>query len=101
MALQQGRYTYQHDAILTCLTSELQAAILDVRIYAEVNGKHALDAPLATIPPSILVSSHRPDVVVFNKELKTIFLLELTCPFNSSVDLTAAHHHKAQKPEHL
>jgi len=47
------------------------------------------------------VSLYRPDIVVCNDDLKTISLLELTCPFNSSADLTAAHHRKAQKPEYL
>jgi len=68
-----------------------------MRVY--VDGK--CDAPPATIPPSILVSSYRPDIVVCNDDLKTISLLELTCPFNSSADLTAAHHRKALKPEYL
>ena len=72
--------------------------ILDVRICADVNGKHASDALPATIPPAILVSSYQPDITVCNKELRTISILEFTYPFNSSVDLTAAHHHKAQKP---
>ena len=40
-------------------------------------------------------------IIVCNEELKTISLTELTCLFNSSVDLTDAHHHKAQKPEYL
>ena len=44
MALQQGWCINRHDAVLTCLISELQAAILDVRIYADVDGKHVSDA---------------------------------------------------------
>ena len=103
VALKQGRYIYRHDAVLTCLISELQAAILDVRVYADVDGKHASDGSPATIPLTILVSSYRPDIVVFNEELKAISFLvnELTYPLNSSADLTAAHNRKAQKPEYL
>ena len=50
---------------------------LDVRIYVDVDGKYVLDAPPATILPSILVSSYQPDIAVCNEELNTIFLLEL------------------------
>ena len=63
--------------------------------YADVDCKHALDAPPATIPSFILVSSYQTDVVVCNEELKTIFLLELTCPFNSIADLTVVIKHKS------
>ena len=61
-ALGQQGYTYRHD---TVLTSELQAVVVDVRVYADVDGKHVSDAPPATMPPSTLVSSN---IFVCNKE---------------------------------
>ena len=35
------------------------------------------------------VCFHRPDVVVYNAELKAVSLVELFCPFNSHSDLSA------------
>jgi len=100
VALQQGRYTYRHDAVLSCLMTELQACLPNVEIFADLEDKRASDSPPATIPPAILVSPYRPDIVVYNAELRTISLLELTCPFNSNADLSAARQRKESKLEY-
>ena len=90
VALQQGRFTFRHDAVLSCLMAEQQACLDDVVIFADLDRKRASDFPPATIPPAVLVCSHQPDIVVYNAELKTVSLLELTSPFNSRGDLFAA-----------
>ena len=64
VALQQGRFTFRHDAVLSCLMAELQACLDDVEIFADLDGKRASDSPPATIPPAVLVCSHRPDIVL-------------------------------------
>jgi len=99
VALQQGRYIYRYDVVLSCLLAELQVCLTKVEIFADLEGKCASDSPPATIPPAILVSPYRPDIV-YNAELRTISLLELTCPFNSSADLSAAPRHKERKLEY-
>ncbi|XP_065907873.1 uncharacterized protein [Dysidea avara] len=101
VALQQGRFTFRHDAVLLCLMSELQACLDNVEIFADLDGKRASDSPPATIPPAVLVCSHRPDIVIYNAEMKSVVLLELTCPFNSRADLSAARERKQEKPEYL
>ena len=53
VALQQGRFTFRHDAVLSCLMAELQKACLDgVEIFADLDGKRASESgfPPATIP---------------------------------------------------
>ena len=56
VALQQGRFTFRHDAVLLCLMSELQACLDNVEIFADLDGKRAsADSPPATIPPAVLV----------------------------------------------
>jgi len=55
---------------------------------------HSLENGLNT---NILVSPYRPDIFVYIAELRTISLLELTCPFNY---LFAAHQRKESKLEY-
>ena len=52
-ALQQGRYTYQHNEVLLCLLMDIQKYCSDAVVFADINDYRASDAPLATIPPSI------------------------------------------------
>ena len=81
--------------------AELQACLDNVEIFADLDGKHASDSPPATIPPALLVCPDQPDIVVYNEELKTVSLLELTCPFNYHTDhLTAVRQRKEGKPEY-
>jgi len=97
VALQQGRYNYHHDAVLSCLLAELQACLNNIEIFADLEDKCASDSPPTTIPPAILVSPYRLNIVVYNVELRTISLLELTCPFT---DLSAACQQKECKLEY-
>ena len=90
VAVQQGRYNYHHDVVLSCLLFELQSCLYNVEIFADLDGKRTSDSPPATIPPALLVCPYWPDIVVCNEELKTVSLLELTCPFDFCADLSAA-----------
>ena len=49
----------------------------------------------STIPPDILVTLSRPDLVIINRSLKTVYLLELTCSFERNI--VAAHQRKSTK----
>ena len=48
-----------------------------------------------TIPPDILTTSFRPDLVILNRSKKEIELLELTCSFEKNIEM--AHLRKAKK----
>ena len=48
-----------------------------------------------TIPPDILATSFRPDLVLINRNQKKIELLELTCSFEKNIE--TAHIRKAKK----
>ena len=39
-----------------------------------------------SIPPDVIVTAQRPDLVVINRNLKSVIILELTCPWDSNVD---------------
>ena len=48
-----------------------------------------------TIPPDILATNFRPDIVLINRNQRQIELLELTCSFEKNID--SAHIRKAKK----
>ena len=101
-ALQQGRYTYCHDQVLLSLLLDIQkcCSCSDYAVFADINDYQASDTPLATIPPSVLPTTYRPDIVLHNAQRCEIQLLELTCPFNSTEQLQAAHDRKVNKGEY-
>ena len=52
-----------------------------------------------TIPPDILVTNQRPDLVLVNRQSRKIVLFELTVPWDSNVD--TSHDLKVRKGKHL
>jgi len=44
VALQQSRFIFRHDAVLSCLMAGLQACLDDVEIFADLDGKRASDS---------------------------------------------------------
>ena len=100
-ALTQGRYTYRHNQVLDCLFTELSKVLTDQCIvYADLPGRRASDSPQATIPPALLITPYRPDIVIHNKESNSVALLELTCPLDSVRHLELARDRKLKKEEY-
>ena len=48
-----------------------------------------------TIPPDILTTQQRPDLIILDRQTKSITILELTCSFEKNIE--AAHIRKAIK----
>ena len=93
VALTQKRYNYRHDSVLNHLASVIKSSKPDnIEVYADIPG---LDINGSTIPPDILVTLSRPDLVIINRSLKHVYLLELTCSFERNI--LAAHQRKSTK----
>ena len=69
-------------------------------VYANLPGRRASDSPQATISPSLLITSYRPDVVIHNRRSNSIAILELTCPLDSVCHLDAARDRKLGKEDY-
>ena len=83
MSLHQGRYTWRHNSVLNHLaTTILENKPENLEIYSEISG---LDINGGTIPPDILVTTSRPDLVLVNREDRKIYLMELTCSFEQNI----------------
>ena len=84
IALSEGRFTWRHNSVLNyCALSMKKAAPGGLEILADIptlwlNG--------GTIPPDILPTACRPDLVIINRSEKKIELLELTCSFEKNIE---------------
>ena len=58
-----------------------------------------LDLNGSTIPPDILMTLSRPDLVIINRSIKSVYVLELTCSFERNI--LAANTRKSTKYQSL
>ena len=72
--LNEGRYNWRHDSVLLFL-SKTFASVMDVRIYADLNG---YDSPCI-----YTTDDDRPDLLVFYRN--TVYVLELTVGFETNM----------------
>ena len=114
IALNQGRYTYRHDAVLEILVSELKSFLsspaeskppskfikfvkqgtipkktrkVPFGILHEASDWVLLtDLDNLVIPPFIAVSSLRPDIFLFFVSTKRVVIIELTCPCEENME---------------
>ena len=99
-SLNQGRYTWRHDSVLKHLSSILKSNVSpDTVIFVDLPGFRAVDSPPSTIPPHILSTSARPDIVIL--EGNVITLLELTIPINTKIGLQNARARKQAKDNYI
>jgi hypothetical protein len=96
-ALKEGRFTWRHNSVLSHFTQELQKSKPShIEIYADIPNK-TLNG--ATIPPDVLVTTQRPDLVILDRAAKTIDILELTISFEKNIE--AANARKSARYEDL
>ena len=97
VALDQGRFTYRHDQILECLLKTLAAPGLEgLSFHSDLEG---CKVGGGSIPPEIIVTSQRPDLVILDKR-KTqteIHLVELTVPFDTIEGIERARERKSER----
>ena len=84
--LNQGHYTYHHNNILSILLAKLTVTLgssEDTHIFSDIEGRHALGG--GTIPPDILPTNEKPDIVIVQPTHITI--IELSVPFESNIKI--------------
>lgn len=93
VALNEGRFTWRHNSVLNHFAITIKKnSNQSIEILADLP---SLWLNGGTIPPDILTTSFRPDLVLINRNQKKIELLELTCSFEKNIE--AAHIRKAKK----
>ena len=87
VALQQGRFTYRHNSILSCIVRRLQFGAesnnIHIKLYADLSG---LTINGGTIPASIIPTSEKPDICIYIPDDNKVILVELTVPFETNFD---------------
>ena len=104
VALNQQHYTYHHNQVLSALASMLTKDFADcpsIQVFADLHNHRACEAPQATIPTSILITPSHPDIIVYNSQVHSVAMLELTCPLDSVHHLEPAQNRKQSKVEYL
>ena len=101
VSLFQGRYTWRHDSVLNKIILFLQQHLAGQgMLYGDLDGFRVTNNPPTTVPPNILITSARPDIVFVGVE-KNLIILELTIPFNSPESMKKANNIKTNKYELL
>ena len=73
VSLTQGRFTWRHNSVLNHIASTIQEhKPSNLEVFCDIAGQ---DINGGTIPPDILVTQSRPDLVLLNRTDKTICLL--------------------------
>ncbi len=94
--LKQGRYTWRHDSFLSKILDQIVAHRADnTEIYCDINKTSW------AIPPDILCTSDRPDLVAVNRDTKLISILELTVPFERNIHRQHCDEYKRHKYIHM
>ena len=84
VSLNQGRFTLRHNSVLNHLTTTIiENKPENLEIYSDISG---LDINGGTIPPDVLVTTSRLDLVLLNRSERKIYLMELTCSFERNIE---------------
>ena len=93
-ALTQGRFTWRHNSVLCSLIDLIRPHLKHgFTLYSDMPGYQAPHG--GTIPPHILVTALKPDIVIVSETSEVIILFELTCPWDSNI--VRSHNFKSEK----
>ena len=95
MSLNQGRFTYRHDSILNYIHKCLDSS--KFTCYIDLVGHQTQDG--GTIPPEVMVTTMKPDLVIIDKQRKIMEIFELTVPGETRI--STAHNIKFEKYQHF
>ena len=94
-SLNQGRFTARHDNILNYISKCLNKD--KFKCFIDIDG-HQTQAG-GTVPPNLVVTTLKPDIVIIDQKTKTVKIFELTVP--AEVRLETAHKLKMEKYQHF
>ena len=86
VSLQQGRYDYRHDSVLSYLYSVVRKARSDQKeVYCDLQGSRMNGV---TNPSDIILTSSKPDLVIVDRSTSPtrVDLVELTIPWDSGAE---------------
>ena len=81
--LDQGRYTWRHNCVLNHIEMYIRGLTNNANIISDLPGRSLSGL---TIPPEVLVTSARPDLVIHYSDANVIKIIELTVPFETNIE---------------
>ena len=81
VALDTDRYTWRHNCVINYIVSNVDPKFT---VFSDLPGHTAPGG--GSIPPELCVTTQKPDIVILNKQAKTISLFELTCPSEKNIE---------------
>ena len=99
IALDQGRYTWRHDNILNYIVTCVEKS--KFKVYSDIPGYQTSNGGSLppSLPPSLTVSSLKPDIVIVDEVNKKVVIYELTVPFEKNIH--TRHKYKTEKYAHF
>ena len=94
VALDQGRYTWRHNSVLSNLIRLIRPKLLpNALLYSDLPGFLAPGG--GSIPPHVLVTNQKPDIFIINESSREAVVFELTCPWDGNI--SRSHSYKEEK----
>ena len=94
VALDQGRFTWRHNSVLANIIRLIRPVLADgFQLFSDLPGFLAPGG--GSIPPHVLVTNQRPDIVLVNGATREIIVFELTCPWDANI--VRSHSYKEEK----
>ena len=93
-ALTQGRFTWRHNSVLASIINLIRPHLKPgMLLYSDMPGYQAPHG--GTVPPHILVTALKPDIVVVSETSEEVIVFELTCPWDTNI--VRSHDFKSEK----
>ena len=81
--LEEGRYTFRYDSILHYISQSLDKQ--KFKCYIDI--PECQTPAGGTLPPSVIVSNLKPDIVIVDQTVKQVNIFQLTCPSEARIDI--------------
>ena len=89
MALDQGRYTWRHNSVLSNIIGLIRDKLaMGSHLFSDLPGYLAPGG--GSVPPHIITTNLRPDIFICNETLREVIVFELTCPWDGNIDRSHA-----------
>ena len=94
VSLDQGRFTWRHNSVLMSIIDLIRPHLSQgMVLYSDMPGYQAPHG--GTIPPHIIATNLKPDIVIIDEDSRKLVIFELTCPWDTNVD--RSHNFKEEK----
>ena len=76
-----SRYSFRHNRVLKEITNNIDTNLYT--FYSDLEGQ-CIEG--GTIPPDVLVTAEKPDIVIINRLINHLVVIELTCPWEENLE---------------